>query len=109
MGVFTASNGRLERLYRKNPGLGLGTFARATANLGLEPLDLQRANSCVVLFPMPARARAAKKREPCTVEAANAVAGAGAKITQQGEGKGTGGAETCKGVEICVPSWLARF
>ena len=26
---------------------------------------------------MPARARAAKKREPCTVEAANAVAGAG--------------------------------
>ena len=58
---------------------------------------------------MPARARAAKKREPCTVEAANAVAGAGAKITQQGEGKGTGGAETCKGVEICVPSWLARF
>ena len=34
---FTASNGRLERLYRKNPGLGLGTFARATANLGLEP------------------------------------------------------------------------
>ena len=33
---FKVSNGRLERLYTKYPGVGLDTFARATAKLGLE-------------------------------------------------------------------------